>query len=316
MQSRQVFPLSMSFTAGIPAHILPHLYVGGTTYLMKDWDTERLVDAIDELQASFTIMPGPPIVQFTEVVKARGTRLPSLVSVLHSTSKAPDEHLELLVDTIGPRLVEGWGMTENSGGLAAATTAADYITRRPGIFSSTGRPSPDSVVRVVDENGEILPQDGSTVGQLVFHSGSLARGYWQNPEATAKSFIDGWYQSGDLGFIDPEGYITILDRRNDLILSGGMNVYPSEIERIVVQVEGVAEVAVVAGSHERWGQTPVAFVRVSDPAVSVETILAYCRERLAGYKLPTDIRFIDELPKNASGKVLKQELRADIEKVG
>lgn len=313
LQSAQIFPLSMSFTAGIPAHILPHLYVGGTSVIMKDWDTERLVDAIDEHRATFTIMPSPPIVEFVEVMRARGTALPSLISVLHSTAKAPEEHLELLVDSIGPRLVEGWGMTENSGGLAAATTADDYILRRPGIFGSTGRAAPDAVVRVIDEDGEMLPADGSSVGQLVFHSGSLARGYWQNPEATAKSFVDGWYHSGDLGHIDPEGYVTILDRRNDLILSGGMNVYPSEIERIVVQVDGVAEAAVVAGPHARWGQTPIAYVRAAEAGATAEAILAHCRERLAGYKLPTEVRFVDALPKNASGKVLKHELRRELE---
>lgn len=313
MQSTQIFPLSMSFTAGIPAHLLTHLYVGGTSHIMKEWDTERLVDAIDEHHATFTIMPSPPIVQFCEAVRARGTRLDSLVSVLHSTAKAPEEHLELLVDTIGPRLVEGWGMTENSGGLAAATTAGDYIGRQPGIFSSTGRAAPDTVVRVLDDEGNILPDDGSTVGQLVFHSGSIARGYWQNPEATAKSFVDGWYHSGDLGHIDPDGYVTILDRRNDLVLSGGMNVYPSEIERILIQIDGIDEVAVIAGPHERWGQTPVAFVRRGSVPVSVDGILAFSRERLAAYKLPTDIRFVDTLPKNASGKVLKHELRAILE---
>jgi fatty-acyl-CoA synthase len=313
MQSRQIFPLSLSFTAGIPAHILTHLYVGGTSYIMKNWDTERLVDAIDDYSASFTILPSPPIVEFAQIVRSRHTNLDSLVSVLHSTAKAPEEHLELLVDTIGPRLVEGWGMTENSGGLIAATTGEDYSGKIPGIFSSTGRAAPDTVVRIIDDEGNLLPADGNSVGQLIVFSGALARGYWQNPEATANSFVDGWYHTGDLGHIDPDGYITILDRRNDLILSGGMNVYPSEIERILLSVEGVAEAAVVAGPHERWGQTPVAFVRRGDESVSAESIIAHCRERLASYKLPTDIRFMDALPMNASGKVLKSVLRESIE---
>lgn len=313
MQSVQIFPLSLSFGAGIPAHILPHLQVGGTSYIMKHWDTEQLVDAIDEHHANFSILPSPPITEFCEIVLSKGTALESLVSVLHSTAKAPEEHLERLVDTIGPKLVEGWGMTENSGGLVAATTVDDYLHRRDRIFSSTGRPSPDVVVRVLDEDDVDLPCDGESVGQLIFTSGSLARGYWANPKATAKSFRAGWYFSGDLGTIDPDGYIYISDRRTDLIISGGMNVYPSEIERTVLQVPGVAECAVVAAPHERWGQTPVAFVVATPDGVTADTIMAYAHQQIAGYKLPTDIRFVAELPKNASNKVLRRLLRDELE---
>lgn len=316
MQSVQIFPLSLSFGAGIPAHVLPHLQVGGTSYIMGKWDTERLVDAIDRHHATFTILPSPPITEFCDVVEATGTRLESLVSVLHSTAKAPEEQLERLVTTIGPKLVEGWGMTENSGGLVAATTREDYASNRPRIYSSTGRPSPDVVVELIDDDGEPVPHDGQSVGQLVFHSSSLARGYWGNPEATAQSFRDGWYHSGDLGSIDEDGYVYIYDRRNDLILSGGMNVYPSEVERAVLQIDGVTECAVVAAPHERWGQTPVAFIVRRDETITEELIMEHARENLAGYKLPTQIRFLDELPKNASNKVIRRQLRDTLEAGG
>jgi len=313
-RSTQVFGLSLSFAAGIPAHVLPHLQVGGTTHLMPAWDTERLVDAIDELRATFTVLPSPPIPEFCEVVNARRTTLPSLVSVLHSTSKAPEQHLRILVETIGPRLVEGWGMTENSGGLVAATTRADYESARPGIYASTGVPVPDAVVRVLDDDDQDLPHDGTSIGQLVFHSGSLARGYWNRPDASAQSFRDGWYHSGDLGSIDPDGYVTVQDRRTDLILSGGMNVYPSEIERVLLEVEGVVSCAVVAAPHERWGQVPVAFVVRSDGRVGEAELLGHARGQLAGYKVPTTIRFVDSLPVNASNKVLRRELRDLLER--
>jgi acyl-CoA synthetase (AMP-forming)/AMP-acid ligase II len=316
MQSVQIFPLSLSFGAGIPAHVLPHLLVGGTSYIMGKWDSERLVDAIDRHRANFTILPSPPIVEFCEVVESRGTELASLVGVLHSTAKAPEEHLERLVATIGPKLVEGWGMTENSGGLVAATTREDYARNRPRIYSSTGRPSPDVVIALIDDDGDELPHDGETVGQLIFHSSSLARGYWGNPEATALSFRDGWYHSGDLGSIDPDGYVYIYDRRNDLILSGGMNVYPSEVERVLLQFTGVVECAVVAAPHERWGQTPVAFVVRRDDAVTEDEVMDHARENLAGYKLPTQIRFVAELPKNASNKIVRRRLRDELEANG
>lgn len=313
MKSVQIFPLSMSFTAGIPAHILPHLHVGGTSVIMREWDTERLVDAIDEHRATFTILPSPPIRDFCEVVASRPDRIPSLVSVLHSTAKAPEEHLELLVDTIGPRLVEGWGMTENSGGLVAATTVRDYSDMRPGIFSSTGTAVPDAAIKLLDADDQELPHDGQSVGQLVAHSESLARGYWNNPEASAKTFRDGWYFTGDLGRIDPDGYVYIIDRRVDLILSGGMNVYPSELERVILQVPGVQEVSVVAAPHDKWGQTPVAFILPSDSRLTMDGVAEYCREHLAGYKQPSEIHFVTEFPKNASGKILKQKLRDSLD---
>jgi fatty-acyl-CoA synthase len=305
----QVFGLSLSFTAAIPAHVLTHLYVGGTTVLMEDWDTEVLIDAIDRHRATFTILPSPPIPEFCELLETDSRRVASLVSVLHSSSKAPPEHLERLVGVIGSRLVEGWGMTENSGGLITATRATDYAPPRPEIFSSTGIAAPDAVVRVVDEAGDPLPHDGTAVGQLIAHSASLARGYWNNPSATARAFQDGWYYTGDLGRIDPEGYVYILDRRPDLIVSGGMNVYPSELERVILGLPGVGGCAVVGAPHPRWGQTPVAFVVARDSSVTVESVLEHCRRELAGYKKPSEIRLVPELPHNTSGKILKHQLR-------
>lgn len=309
IQSTQVFGLSLSFSAGIPAHVLPHLYVGGTTVLLESWDTELLMEAIQKRRATFTIVPSPSIVEFCEVASKDIGRLDTLVSALHSTSKAPAEHLQLLVETIGARLVEGWGMTENSGGLVAATAASDYSPPRPGIFDSTGRPAPDVVIEIIDEDGNDLAHDGESIGQLVFHTASLARGYWNNPEASAKAFRDGWYFSGDLGTIDPDGYVTVIDRRPDLIVSGGMNVYPSEVERVILTLKGIRDVAIVAAPHPRWGSTPVAFVVASTPDMTVERIVAHCDHEMAGYKKPSRIFIVDELPRNVSGKVLKHVLR-------
>jgi len=306
--STQVFGLSLSFTAGIPAHVLTHLWVGGTTVLLREWDTEALVDAIARHRATFTITPSPVLLELSELVERDPRQVESLVAVLHSASKAPPEHLARLVDALGPRLVEGWGMTENSGGLLAATTAQDYLDRRPGIFDSTGRAGPDAVIRLVDDAGDPVPKDGESVGQLVAHSASLARGYWNNPAASAATFRDGWYFSGDLGRIDPDGYVYVLDRRPDLIISGGMNVYPSELERVILMVPGVRDCTVVGAPHPHWGQTPVAFV-VADAGLRPEVVLAHCAATIADYKKPSQVHVVDELPRNASGKVLRHRLR-------
>jgi acyl-CoA synthetase (AMP-forming)/AMP-acid ligase II len=199
-------------------------------------------------------------------------------------------------------------MTENSGGLITATKAADYAPSRPDIFSSVGTCAPDATVRLIDESGNLLPHDGEAVGQVIAHSASLARGYWNNPEASAKTFQNGWYHTGDLGRIDPEGYVYLLDRRPDLIISGGMNVYPSELERVIMTLPGVDACAVVAAPHERWGQTPVAFV-VAEPGVTADDVFALCAQQLAGYKKPSEVRIVAELPHNNSGKIQKHQLR-------
>lgn len=313
MASTQVFGLSLSFTAGIPAHVLTHMWVGGTTVLMDDWDTELLVESVAKHHATFTIIPSPPIVEFCAIVDRAPKKVETLNAVLHSSSKAPPEHLAMLVNSLGPRLVEGWGMTENSGGLLAATRSSDYINPKPDIFESTGIAAPDAIVEIIDEDGNILPHDGEAVGQLVAHSGSLARGYWANPEATEKSFANGWYNTGDLGRMTPDGYIYMIDRRNDLISSGGMNVYPSEIERVILSVPGVTLCAVVAAPHERWGQTPVAFVISNNPDLTEADIKQACMKELANYKLPSEIRIEKQLPTNTSGKILKHELRDRLE---
>ncbi|MEU7810885.1 AMP-binding protein [Pseudonocardia sp. NPDC049154] len=304
--SVQVFGLSLSFTATVPAHVLPHLAVGGTSILLPGWDTEQAIAEIAAHRADFVILPGPAIVEFASLAEKDPTPLGSLRSVLHSASKAPPEQLERLVGAIGPRLVEGWGMTENSGGLLTATTERDYVGGVPGIFASVGRAVPGTCVSVVDEAGEPLPHDGTTVGQLVATTGSMARGYWKRPEASEATFGGGVYRTGDLGTVDERGYVSIMDRRSDLIVSGGMNVYPSEIERVLAGVDGVVECVVVGAPHERWGQTPVAFVVA--PGRTAEELLERCRRSLASYKLPSRLVLCHALPRNASGKIVRGSL--------
>ncbi|MGM0930473.1 MAG: class I adenylate-forming enzyme family protein [Actinomycetota bacterium] len=306
--SVQVFGMSLSFSATVPAHILPHLYVGGTTVLLSRWDTERVIAAVQEHAATFLIVPSPVVAEFAQAVSRQPERVASLVSVLHSASKVPASDLEQLYRAIGAKLIEGWGMTENSGGLLTAISARDFQTSGRGVWTTVGRAVPGTEVAVLDEAGAPLPQDGRSVGQLVARSAALARGYWGRPEASAAAFRDGWYFTGDLGTIDDGGFIRIVDRRNDLINSGGMNIYPSELEQVLCQVAGVRDAVVVAVPHERWGQVPAAFVLAGDPRPRERDLEAYCHQMLAGFKRPAWIRVVDHFPLNASGKVLRHRL--------
>jgi acyl-CoA synthetase (AMP-forming)/AMP-acid ligase II len=220
--------------------------------------------------------------------------------------------LRELAEVIGRRYIAGWGMTEISGGIGTATTVPDL--RSPGqalnFFASVGRPVPDTVIEIVDELGELLPHDGETVGELILYSSSVMRGYWNDPEATERAIRGGWYYSGDLGSVDPAGYVYISDRRKDLIVSGGMNIYPAELELSLAKLPGVKECAVVGMPHPRWGQSPVvAVVRATGFNLSEHDVIDFMVAHLASYKKPQRVLFFDDLPRNTSNKLMKHLVR-------
>ena len=235
--------------------------------------------------------------------------------MLHSGSKARPDDLRDVVDAIGDRLVEGLGMTENSGGLITATRRGDFDADSAArdAYASVGRAAVDAAVRVVDADGNDVAHDGESVGELVMTSPALMSGYWDNAEATAHALRDGWYWSGDLGSIDDAGFVYVSDRRTDLIVSGGMNVYPSEVEDAIASHPDVADVAVVGIPHERWGQTVAAVVVPRAGAVlDADRVVSHVRDRLASFKKPTTVVFADELPRTASLKVKRHEVRESI----
>jgi fatty-acyl-CoA synthase len=145
------------------------------------------------------------------------------------------------------------------------------------------------------------------VGEIVYRGPQVMRGYWNNPEATAEAFAGGWFHSGDLATRDAEGYLRLVDRKKDMIVSGGENIYPAEVERVLREHPAVDDVAVVGFPHPRWGETPVAFVVGAE--VEPTELIEHCRHHLASYKKPSAITFVAELPRNAAGKVLRRELR-------
>lgn len=229
---------SMSFVSVVPAHVLTHLSIAGTVVFLGHWDVPSLLGSMQRHGVTFTYLPSPVVLEFADRAAQDAARWASLQSVLHSASKVSADALGALVEVVGDRLVEGWGMTENSGGLMTATTAADVRSRRPGVLDTVGRPVAGYEVCVVDD-------------ELHVRGPGMVTGYWRRPEASAASFRDGWYASGDIGTIDDDGYVTLVERRTDLIVSGGMNVYPAEVETVIARLPGVAQVAVVGVPHPR-----------------------------------------------------------------
>jgi fatty-acyl-CoA synthase len=220
-------------------------------------------------------------------------------------SQAPLPTLELLAATFpAVEIVNAFGQTEMSSNTCFLR-GEDAIRK----MGSVGRPALGVEARIVDTDGADVGQ--GEVGEIVYRGPTVMQGYHGKPEATAEAFAGGWFHSGDLVREDDDGFIYVVDRLKDMLISGGENVYPAEVERALVEHPAVAEVAVVGVPHPRWVETPLAVV-VAEPGAEVteEELIEYCRERLAGYKKPSAVVFVDVLPRNAAGKVLKRHLRA------
>jgi malonyl-CoA/methylmalonyl-CoA synthetase len=202
----------------------------------------------------------------------------------------------------GQRILERYGMTETGMNL---TNPFDG-ERRPG---TVGKPFPGQQARVVGRETR-EPLAPGEVGEIEVRGPHVFAGYWNRPDATEESFDGaGWYRTGDLGSVSEDGYFTISGRSKELIISGGYNVYPREVEEVVEGCQGVSEVAVVGLPDPEYGERVVAAVMRDDPALTAERVADLCRENLAGYKRPRQVVFVDALPRNALGKVLKHEVR-------
>jgi fatty-acyl-CoA synthase len=194
-------------------------------------------------------------------------------------------------------------MTETSPG-GTMLEAADAIRK----IGSAGKCLLHTEVKVVDDKGTELPW--GEVGELLIRGPNITPGYWNNPEATAKSFDDDWLRTGDAARFDDEGFIYIVDRWKDMYISGGENVYPAEVENVLYQLPQVAEAAIIGVPDERWGETGKAVVVLKpDQQLSADEVVAHCLQNLAKFKVPASVEFIDALPRNATGKVLKRSLR-------
>jgi acyl-CoA synthetase (AMP-forming)/AMP-acid ligase II len=314
MYGRCAFTGTLSFVSGIWGVIIPHLYTGGTVDFLYPYTIESWIDHVVEHRSTFTYAPSPLVPGFIDEVARRPEALRSLQSVLHSASPLPRAHAERLGELIGDRFVEVWGMTESVAPVTA-TVREDYRegSAAEDLYRSVGRPLATASVRVIDERGSSLPP--GEPGELAIEADTLFSGYYGQPERTAEVLVDGEYRTGDVGYLDESGYVYITDRIKDMIISGGMNVYPAEIEGALATLDGVAEAAVFGVPHERWGETPaVAVVRCPGSALTEDDVIRHVEERLASYKRPSFVRFLDELPRNASLKIQKHQLRERFER--
>ena len=278
--------------------------VGATTVIHRVFDAERVVDDIERLRIT-TIWAAPAMVRAILDVPGVDRRDLSSVRVLIAGGeKMPIPFIEHLRTTFPSCwFADAYGLTE--------TVSGDTFLDRESTITklgSVGRPCQYLDLDLWDETGASVP--AGEQGEIVLRGPKVFAGYWRDPEATAAAFAGGWFHTGDIGVRDNDGYVYIVDRLKDLIISGGENIATSEVERVLYECDGVVEVAVVGRPDERWGEVPVAFVvRRPDSAVTSDGLIEHCRAQLAKFKVPQAVTFVDELPRNPSGKILKRELR-------
>ncbi|WP_182348937.1 class I adenylate-forming enzyme family protein [Tomitella gaofuii] len=308
--SRHLVMMPLFHLAGF-AQAMQCFLTGGTLYIHDGFDVDGAIDAIERDRIEFFTAAPALIDALTGAMEGprAGADLSSLREVQYGSAPIDSSLLERALRVLCSRFRQIYGSTELQGFLT--TLRPEDHVPASGRISSAGRPSPGWDVRVVDPLGTALPPGCN--GELQARGECLIDGYWRSPEETAAAFTaDGWYRTGDLASIDADDFVHIVGRVKDMIVSGGENIYPAEIERVLLAHPAVAEAAVVGAPHPRWGETPVAFFVPAGTAPSTADLTRHCRERLAGFKCPRTFVPVGALPRNTLGKVVKSALREQI----
>jgi acyl-CoA synthetase (AMP-forming)/AMP-acid ligase II len=278
--------------------------VGATTLVHRSFDAARVVDEIERSRVSVVWLAPAMVRAILDLPGIEQRDLSSVRILIGGGEKMPIPFIDRIERVFsGAWFADAYGLTE--------TVSGDTFLDRASLRTKLGSVGKECLyleLDIWDEHG--TPVAPGTAGEIVLRGPKVFKGYWRDPEATERAFAGGWFHTGDIGIREADGYVFIVDRLKDMIVSGGENIASSEIERVLYQHAAVLEVAVVARPDQRWGEVPVAFVVVS-PAASVtpDELIAHCGQHLARFKTPKAIHLIEALPRNPSGKVLKRELR-------
>lgn len=305
-------PFPLCHVAGYQV-ILHHLY-GRHAVVMRRYTPAALVETtrrhgVTNLSLAPTMLEDL-LAHLSDDPAALAALRDGIRSIGYGSAPMPVPLLCRTDEMLGCDLNQGYGMTELSGN-ATFLSPGDHraaITARPELAASAGRPAEGVEIAVIGADGK--PRPPGETGEVVVRGAQVADGYWEDPDATAEAFTGGWFRTGDAGRIDEDGYLHLVDRIKDVIITGGENVSSREVEDVLRTVPGVAEVAVIGLPDPRWGQTVCAVVVPDGAPPSAEDLIAACRARLAGFKSPRRVEFVDELPRTATGKIRKATLRA------
>ncbi|MEZ5928986.1 MAG: long-chain-fatty-acid--CoA ligase [Parvularculaceae bacterium] len=301
-------------------HSLPHFHVAGVNFGImgmsrampviqhRQFDPAAIVKEAQGATPLTSFLVPAMIMMIVEAAKAMKLPLSAFSCVSYGAAPMPEPLLDAAIKMFpNARFLQFYGMTETTGGATVLDPEDHEKGKKQRV--SAGTPLPGSHIKICDPaTGSELPQ-GAT-GEIVIRNGFIMKGYWNRPGATAEAIRDGWYWSGDAGHFDENGFLYVVDRIKDMIISGGENIYPAEIENVLAAHPGVLEAAVIGVPDEKWGEVVKAFVvKRAGAALTSEEIIDYLRPNIAGFKLPKTVAFLDALPRNPSGKILKTSLR-------
>jgi acyl-CoA synthetase (AMP-forming)/AMP-acid ligase II len=283
------------------------LFRGVENIMVKDFDPTAILRTIEERRITKALFVPAMMLFLLQSPRCAETDFSSLDLIVYGASPAPLDLIRRSLAVFGCGLAQVYGLTETTGAFAYLPPG-DHGEHAIERMKSCGKAMAGVTIRVVDPEGRALPP--GEVGEVVCRTPQVMLGYWNLPEATARAIRGDWFHTGDAGYFDGDGYLYIYDRVKDMIVSGGENIYPAEVESALFGHPDVADVAVIGVPDEQWGEAVKAIV-VKKPGAEAGAaeIIAYARERIAGYKVPRSVDFAETLPRNPSGKILKRELR-------
>jgi acyl-CoA synthetase (AMP-forming)/AMP-acid ligase II len=289
-------------------------WVGACHVMVGRFDPSLVLRALVEDSVTVTNLIPTMLNDLVNHPEARTHQYKSLRLLMSGGAPIAPELVRRLIETFRCEYVQTYGLTETSPYLTFSLLkeklrglpAEEQMRYR----AMTGRAALGVALRVVDEKGRDVPADGESVGEIIAQGDRITPGYWRLPQATAEAFRDGWFHTGDLATIESEGYLNIVDRKKDVILSGGEMVYSTEVENALYEHPAVREAAVIGIPDKHWGEAVKAVVALkSGCAVSAEEIIAHCQKKIARYKCPRSVEFVEALPRTGSGKISKKDLR-------
>ena len=282
-------------------------YAGGTITLVPRFDASKVLEVMERDRVS--IFAGVPTMYFALLNHPERERFDtsSLRVCVSGGAAMPGEVMTAFEQAFGVTVLEGYGLSETS------PTASFNRSKEERRFLSVGKPIWGVEMKIFDEDDHALPPGRDNVGEIVIRGHNVMKGYFKNPEATAEAMRGGWFHSGDMGYVDDEGYFFIVDRKKELIIRGGFNVYPREVEEVLYAHPAVAAAAVIGVPDERLGEEVKAVVQLkAGQSATPGELIEFCKERIAAYKYPRTVQLIDQLPIGPTGKILKRELKASL----
>jgi acyl-CoA synthetase (AMP-forming)/AMP-acid ligase II len=299
----------MTHAAGVTSFaFLPH---GGTQILTTSTDPGAILETIQRMRVSHLFLPPTLVYMLLAHPRVRAFDYSSLRHLIYAAAPMSADKLREAIDVFGPVLTQTYGQAEACM-ICTYFSPEDHVealrTNKAHRLLSCGRPAAFTRLAIMDDDGRLLPP--GEAGEIVVRGGLVMKGYYNNPEATAEASRHGWHHTGDVGRIDEDGFVYIVDRKKDMIISGGFNVYPSEVEQVIWTHPAVQDCAVIGVPDEKWGEAVKAVVELKPGAsVTAEEIVALCKEKLGSVKAPKSVDFWDSLPRSPVGKVLKRDIR-------